>query len=60
MRGCGGTIDESTTREELLARGFTELGADEVLKFRDFLKHKKLNHPAITTPPVTPGDSNAK
>jgi hypothetical protein len=51
---CGGVITETTTKEELLARGFTSLGADEVLKFREFLKRKGLTHPAVETSPTPP------
>lgn len=54
MRSCGGVIDGLTTREELLARGFTEQGADEVLKFREYLKAKGKKHPMVDPSPGTP------
>lgn len=42
---CGGVIDEKTTREELVARGFKPEAADEVLRSRDRLAAKaKTSH----------------
>ena len=35
---CGGIVTEDTTREDLLARGFTEEAADEALQFCEYLK----------------------
>jgi hypothetical protein len=46
---CGGEINEHTTREELIARGFKPEAADEVLAFRDKLRAKAFSRPPHST-----------
>lgn len=38
MTKCGGEIGPTTTRDELIARGFTSEAADEALRYRDTLR----------------------
>lgn len=45
---CGGVIGPTTTREDLIARGFTSMAADEALRYYDRLRLR--GRPATTCP----------
>lgn len=40
MSRCYGIVDADTSRDDLLARGMTEGDADEVLRFREYLRDR--------------------
>ena len=45
---CGGEIGPTTTRDELIARGFKPEAADEALAFRDRLRTQRRRHATST------------